>query len=97
MVVQGFQRTTLQEDSSPYKSLEQSVRPLQGRTGTIAPTQCEAGSEDETEEGLDWGPLNPDHKIQCSLTVSIRKKKKRLELYASCIVYLAGVWWEDAY
>ena len=47
MVVQGFQHTTLQKDPSPYKSLEQSVRPLQSRAGTVAPTQQEAVSEDE--------------------------------------------------
>lgn len=98
MVVLGFQPTPLQEDPSSYKSLEQSVRPLQGGEGTGAPTHQEAGSEDETEDGLDWGPLNPDHKIQCSLATSIRgKKKKRRKLCASWVVYLAGVQWEDAY
>lgn len=77
MVVQGFQPPPRREDPSPYKSLEQSARPLQGRAGATAPTHQEAGSEDETEEGLDWGPLNPVHKIQCSLTASLRTKKKK--------------------
>lgn len=96
MVVLGFQPTPLQEDPCSYKSLEQSARPLQDGERTGAPTHQEAGSEDETEEGLDWGPLNPDHKIQRSLTTSIRKKKKAKTL---CLLssYLAGVQWEDAY
>lgn len=55
-------------------------------------------SYSETDQGLDLGPLNPEHKIQCPLAASIRRERREKSWnYASWVADTAGMQREDTH